>query len=159
MYIVYLIYYTHTSCTMNNAYIYLSSLDFSNIHPENKANNFTIVLPQKLQLSGVWSLGLLDIDINIKTGRMSQIFVVCDIVNNSYVGNQLHRVLRRVTVTSDIDTYTFSAPQYVTVENTCDIQAINITILDCDTMLPSLLPLGKVNCTLHLKRDRPPLLI
>ena len=142
---------------MDNTYIYISSDDFSNIYTENKANNFTTQLPQKLQLLGAWSLGLLDI--NIKSERLSQLFVVCNIVNNSYVGNQLHRILKRVNITKDIETYTFGLPQYVSVDNTCDIQAINISILDCATMLPALLSAEKVTCTLHIKRDRPPLLI
>ena len=144
-------------CTMDNTYIYLSSSDFSNIYPENQPNNFTAVLPQTLHLQGIWSLSLLDI--NIKSKRLSNVFVVCNIVNHSPVGKQLHRILRRVTVAGDKETYTFALPQYVTVDNTVDIQTIKITILDCDTMLPALLLLEKkVTCALHLKRDMPPLL-
>ena len=141
-----------------NTYIYVSSSDFSDIYPANQPNNFTTVLPQALHLQGIWSLCLLDI--NIKSKSLSPVFVVCNIVDYSTVGKQLHRILRRVTVTGDKETYTSTLPQYVTVDNTVDIQTIKITILDCDTMLPALLlPLEeKVTCTLHLKRDRPPLL-
>lgn len=142
---------------MDSTYIYLSSNVSSDIYPENRPNNFTAVLPQILQLQGLWSLSLLEVD--IKADRPSQLFVLCDIVNASYVGGQFRRILRRVTVTGEKENNTFSLPQYVPVDNTCDIQTINITILDCNTLLPTLLPLGRVNCTLHLKRDRPPLLI
>jgi hypothetical protein len=146
---------------MDNTYIYLSSSDSSKAYPNNTPGSFTVNIPYTLNLKGQWSASLLDISINLSTADESAtIFATCSILVNSYVNEQMCKILRQISLRKKSKhRQTFSHPQYITIDNSGDINAINITILDAETLLPTLLPIEKVSCTLHIKRDHPPLLI
>ena len=38
-------------------YFFLSSIDSLNFHPNNKAYNFTVEVPERINLSGDWEVG------------------------------------------------------------------------------------------------------
>jgi hypothetical protein len=147
---------------MDNTYIYLSSRDCKYIYPNNTGNNFTINLPQTLRLRGQWSFSLFDLCIASPGGNSKgeHLILSCNIATSSIIGDKYCRILRKFTLNNKSHCHrTFTQQQYVTVDNTSDINVINITILDPKTLSPTTVPIEKVSCTLHLKRDRPALLI
>ena len=146
---------------MDNTYVYLSSNDSSKLYPHNTPTNFTVALPQTLQLKGKWSANLLDICANAPANTPTiNLYAACSIVTTSFAKEQSLRILRQITLKKGKrGRQVFSSPQYVTVDNTSDISVINITILDTGTLLPATLSPEAVSCTLHIKRDSPPLLI
>ena len=50
-------------------YIFLSSKDSLRFHPGNKGYNFTVELPERVELRGNWKVALCDIFLNEKNIR------------------------------------------------------------------------------------------
>ena len=44
----------------DSVYFFLSSIDSLNFHPNNKAYNFTVEVPERTSLSGEWEVGICD---------------------------------------------------------------------------------------------------
>ena len=44
-----------------NIYLFLSSDDSKNYHPDNVAHSFTVELPERVNLDGNWMIALCDI--------------------------------------------------------------------------------------------------
>ena len=61
--------------TEGNFYIFLSSRDCLRYHPDNTAYNFTVELPERVELKGNWKVSLSDILLNEK---ISNTLMVCD---------------------------------------------------------------------------------
>lgn len=66
-------------------YLYLSSQDSLYIHQNNKSADFTIDLPKTLHLKGDWELALINVQCNIS--RKAPFYVLCNVVDQSYVRN------------------------------------------------------------------------
>ena len=44
----------------DSIYFFLSSIDSLNFHPNNKAYNFTVEVPERINLIGDWEVGICD---------------------------------------------------------------------------------------------------
>ena len=86
-------------------YIYLSSRDSMNIFPKNTASDFSLVLPDRLQLKREeWSCGL--IDLVLPHAPDEPVYLCSNICQETIVGSRQRPVLRRI-----IDIY--SEPSHV----------------------------------------------
>jgi hypothetical protein len=134
-------------------YVYVSDKDNPAIYPNNTPDSFTVALPEPLKLRGHWQVALWDIDIK-STQKLGSVYIACNIVAESYANSQYKKLLRRIVVTKSQYNKEFSPPQYVTIDNTADIESIEIEILDADTLEKPSVPIQRVNCTLHLKHGQ-----
>lgn len=73
---------------------YLSSTDSK--LTGNSAINFTVQLAKPLVLTDHWEIGLNEIDITSTLDTSSDIYICSDICSDSFVGNFLFPVLRRI---------------------------------------------------------------
>ncbi len=135
-------------------YLHLSSEDSKASHPENSAYDFTVEIPRPLYLDGIWECGLVEIvfpnDIEANT-----IHVCCDLIEDSYVSDTFHPVLRAVsnkTKTLERRTIftTFAYPHYISVK-TDSFQRVRIFIRG-DNLKHLDSGSDSVNCTLHLRK-------
>ena len=73
----------------NVTYLYLSSSDSKDVHPNNTPVDFIVDLPQPLQLDRYWEIALLDINRN-------NVIVYCDWCKESTINGSLLPVLRKM---------------------------------------------------------------
>ena len=77
---------------MENEFYFLSSSDSLSYHPDNKCYSFIIELPERIILEGNWAIGLCDF---FNSSCLTEtLFVLCDICDNSYIGDCLKPILR-----------------------------------------------------------------
>ena len=74
--------------TEGNFYIFLSSKDSLRFHPDNKGYNFTVELPERVELRGNWKVVLCDIS--------ETLMVFSDICDYSFDRDSLEPILRMV---------------------------------------------------------------
>lgn len=83
---------------MNEYYLFISSYDSKQYFPGNTHNDFTIQLPETLYLKeGTWFCSL--IDFKCRTPTPTDLYVMCDLVQDSYVRGEKLPALRAVTTT------------------------------------------------------------
>ena len=51
----------------DSIYFFLSSIDSLNFHPNNKAYNFTVEVPERTNLIGDWEVGICDFHVSTVT--------------------------------------------------------------------------------------------
>ncbi len=136
-------------------YLHLSSQDSKVSHPWNSAYDFTVEIPRPFYLDGSWECGLLEIefpnDIEANT-----IYFCCDLIEDSYVSDTFHPVLRTVsnkTKTRERRTIftTFAYPHYVSVKKDT-FQRVRIFIRG-DNLSPVGSVSESVRCTLHIRKS------
>ena len=76
----------------DSVYIFLSSIDSSNFHPNNKAYHFTVEIPERTSLSGEWEVGICHFYASTVTNETLYLF--SDIVDYSYVRDSMQGILR-----------------------------------------------------------------
>ena len=74
----------------DSIYFFLSSVDFINFHPNNKAYNFTVEVPERTNLVGEWEVGVCDFYVSTVTNETLYLF--SDIVDYSYVRNSMQGI-------------------------------------------------------------------
>ena len=71
----------------DNIYLFLSSIDSLEFHPNNKAYNFTVEVLERTSLTGDWEVGTCDFFASTVTNETLYLF--SDIVDYSYVRNSM----------------------------------------------------------------------
>ena len=79
-------------------YFFLPFTESLNFHPNNKAYNFTVKVPERTSLSGDWEVGICDFCASTVTNETLYLF--SDIVNYSYVRNSMQGILRLLPQTN-----------------------------------------------------------
>ena len=134
--------------TEGDFYIFLSSKDSLRFHPDNKGYNFTVELPERVELRGNWKVALCDIFFNEK---ISDTLMVCsDICDYSFVRDSLEPILRMV-MPNNKRSQIFSDRFYLGVRQS-NLGRIKIYIKDsCFNNAVTIK--GELQLTLHLKKE------
>ena len=98
-----------------SVYFFLSSVDSLNFHPNNKAYNFTVEVPERTSLSGEWEVGICDFYVSTVTNETLYLF--SDIVDYSYVRNSIQGILRLLPQTNSNKYQLFNKIYYLPVKN------------------------------------------
>lgn len=127
---------------LQTKYIYLSSQDSLDIHPNNKWYDFTVKLSSIIDLHGRWSCALMDIDYeNVN----HELYVYTDICHYSYVLDGQFPLLRRVY--SPVE---FINPYFINIIHS-QIGSIRIYIRDRKGEIPNI-SITRLTCTLQFRR-------
>jgi hypothetical protein len=78
-------------------HLFLSSLDSETIHSTNQRTDFTVELPQPINLKGSWECALLDFQLTGATIPNDPFYLCSDICEDSSVGDVRLPVLRRLS--------------------------------------------------------------
>ena len=95
--------------------MFISSKDSLSFHPNNKGNNFTVELSERVNLDGDWEIGLCDFYHNLEVNKI--LYVFCDLCDYSYIGNSLEPIIRRIYPNSTSTDFQFSSNYYINVKN------------------------------------------
>jgi hypothetical protein len=79
---------------MRDFYIHMSSNDSIKYYPESDSSNFTIHLPDEIELHGQWECALAEIDLPVNPRK--DLIICCDIVESGVILGKKLPVLRRV---------------------------------------------------------------
>ena len=126
-------------------HLYLSSLDSLSAFPDNLWYDFTVLLPKPLDLQGVYSCALLEIDFDKKLNK--DVYLFCDMCEYSYLRDGYQPILRVIQKTS-----VFTKLIYIPVK-TSRINTIRIYIRDEEGQVPSL-NVKSCRCTISLKNTK-----
>jgi hypothetical protein len=127
-------------------HIYLSSKDSEEAYPENSSRDFTVKLPQRIQLSkGKWWCGLISMQLPGKPSKPA--FVCSDICDESVTGDYKLPVLARVRSTAtEVNNISF-----VPVKKR-DLNSIRIYLKKSQHELAPLSS-GQSYCVLQFRKD------
>lgn len=129
--------------------MYVSSTDSKESYPNNHVHDFRVKLQSTISPSGCWQIACLSL--HISKGREysgNPIYILCDKVVSSYVGETKLPVLRRIERIGDVTQH----PYYVTLHNTGEISDMSFSILDAVTFKPASFQAESVSYTLHLRK-------
>ena len=73
-------------------FLFLSSLDASQYHPDNTPEDFTVTLPNLTDLRGEWECALLEITVPTTQDRVR--YVCSDLIEDSHVRDTTFPVFR-----------------------------------------------------------------
>ena len=132
----------------DNFYLFISSSDSLSFHPDNKGSNFTVELPESVNLHGEWEAALCDFYHNPEVNEI--LYVFCDLCDYSYIGNSLEPIIRKIYPNSTSTDFQFSSNYYINVKNK-NINRIKVYIRDVNFGFPSSVT-GDIHLTLHLRR-------
>ena len=135
--------------------LYLTSTDSLVVFPDNHPGNFTIKLPQTLNLPGKWQCALTEIVFQPRftSSRPSNLYICCDAVQPSYGSDSLLPILRKVAVSDNLNSKSiliFPQNYYVDISQD-ELQYITIYIKNQqleDVSFES----QTLTCTLHLQQ-------
>ena len=122
----------------NSLYLFLSSDDSKNYHPDNVGHTFTVELPARVKLGGTWEVAICDI--HTQDPLSETVYLYSDISEYNYIKNSLEPVLRMI----------FPVRYYVLVRPKT-LGRIKVYIRDRAKNIPNTLS-ERVELTLHLKR-------
>ena len=117
-------------------YLFLSSTDSLEYHPNNVSHDFTVELLQEMQ--GSFRIALCEI---MFTSVTEDLYIFCDIAGQSQVKDELHPLLRIVSAPGEFSSLYFhkvSTPVF---------RRIRIYICNADMKEPTV-NIGDVRCTL-----------
>ena len=134
--------------TEGDFYIFLSSKDSLRYHPDNKGYNFTVELPERVELRGNWKVALCDIFLNEKIS--DTLMVYSDICDYSFVRDSLEPILRMV-MPNNKRSQIFSDRFYLGVRQS-NLGRIKIYIKDSSFKNAVALK-GEIQLTIHLKKE------
>ena len=132
-------------------YVYISSADSTDYFPDNEPSKFTVKLPETLRLRGKWQLALCEIQypsIQKKKKKPEQLLILCDLCQDSIVGEKRLPVLRRMRYEEPGNT-SFGIFYYVSLK-TQEADRITVYIKTEKGEEPSF-ESGKLLCTLHFQ--------
>ena len=129
----------------------LTSTDSSDYF-DNKPNSFRVQLNKQIQFDGYWTVALTEFSSERwnKSKKKSELFVCCDICEETLIGGKETSLLRRVCLGEKPENITYALPYYIPVK-IGQLQQIGIYITDRDGNLVSFLD-GPVTVTLHFKK-------
>ena len=125
-------------------YLVVGSADSKLIHPTNSPCEFIAELSRLTNLKGIWKCAL--VDYNIGKQQREDLYVYCDLIQESPVHGEKLPLLRIIRRSGDI-----SNPYYIPV-NKDYVYRLRFTIKTAKGKLPSSPP---TNCRfgLHLKKE------
>ena len=111
-------------------FIYLSSTDSPEFYPQNEPYEFTVELPENLNLEGNWHCALLSFSQPVS----DDVTIFCDILDYSFIQNTYKPVLHQI---SEQDIYFSDFPNlhYMKVKDS-SIKRIKISILKSTNLTP-----------------------
>jgi hypothetical protein len=131
---------------LDKFYIYASSQDSKDRHPENQVNDFIVEPPEPIELEGTWEIGLVESCSSIKTDS-THVYLCCDLCEvSAFYGRQVP-VLRKLKPKG---TFRPPLPMYINVKK-ADIRWIHLYIVD-EKLNPISSPAASFNCTIQLRR-------
>lgn len=77
-------------------FIYFASHESRFIYPHNSPEDFTIQLPDRIQLRGTWLIALADVQYTVPPGESCELLIQCNLCDMSIVGNHKLPILRRL---------------------------------------------------------------
>ena len=134
----------------DSIYFFLSSADSLSFHPNNKAYNFTVEVPERANLVGEWEVGICDF--YASTVINETLYLFSDIVDYSYVRNSMQGILRLLPQSNSNKYQLFNNVYYLPIKNK-KFSRIRIYIKNKNLHFASSLT-GVVELTLHLRRRR-----
>lgn len=137
-------------------YLFLNSNDSTNFHPSNKPDDFIVSLPKPYVLDGCWECGLLEMNMQLSNDiYLSRVHVCCDIIEDSYVRNNMLPILRsqELTPKQSLMQITYVQPFYLSVSKQ-EIRSIRIFIRNDQLQaIPS--KIQRLSCVLCLREKKP----
>ena len=95
-------------------YFFVSSEESKDIYPMNSLLDFTVELPRMYDLEGQWEIALLDMEVRKRSVSMPDLYLFCDLCENSYSLHSELPVLRRFTLKAGMRiNLTFPTPYYI----------------------------------------------
>ena len=134
-------------------YLFLSSEDSKDLYPQNTPQDFTVQLPERIQLTGEWTLALVEIEYPTSFSRNppASLWFEVDLCETSIVGDRKLPVLRRLPVTSipnnETKRLTFDPLLHLPIRQ-YDFDKVHIHIKE-PTGLPASFADGLSSCTLQ----------
>lgn len=144
----------------NQFFVHLSNHDSSEYFRSNTVANFTVKLPETIQLEGRWYVGLSEIVLFKKHKERNiefMVMVLSDICEDSIMGNNKVNMLRMLplkAVLGQIQVKTFANTHYHLVKKQ-SIERIEISIKVIDGSPTGLDDIGSVRCSLHFRKAAP----
>ena len=130
---------------MDQFYLFLSSRDSKNLHPTNRASDFTVQLPRIISLEGQWECGLTEVDVN---GALKEPLYLCtNVCGESYVRDTSLPLLRVIAQKKKV----YENPFYMRLTGN-SLHHIRIYLKKGDLTEASVS--GGTKCTLHFRRIR-----
>lgn len=133
--------------SLKEHHLFLSSTDSLAFFPNNKAIDFHVEFSEALNLSGRWTCALTQIA--FKDELVSDIVVLCDICESSYINNTRLPVLR-VIPQSNSNVFIFTQPFRLNISRD-EIKRLRLYIRTTTLEEPLFLS-QPVTCSLHLRR-------
>lgn len=136
-------------------YLFLNSNDSTSFHPSNNPDDFIVTLPKPYVLDGCWECALLEMNIQlINDIALPRVHLCCDIVEDSYVRNNMLPILRaqELTPEQNILQMTYVHPYYLNVSKQ-EIRSIRIFIRNDQLQsVPS--KIQRLSCVLCLREKK-----
>ena len=129
-------------------YVYISSSDSTNYFPDNQPSKFTVKLPETLRLHEKWQLALCEIQYPSIQNKPDQLLILCDLCQDSIVGDKRLPILRRMTF-EDPGYRSFGVFYYVNLK-AHEVDRITVYLKTETGQEPSF-GSGKLLCTLHFQ--------
>ena len=133
-----------------NFFLFISSDDSFSFQPQNKTYNFTVELPERINLEGKWVVGLCDF--RLTESSSDELYILSDLCEYSYVRDSLQPILRIIYPENTEKNYIFPRIFYIPITNNT-FTRINFYIKDKTLRLLMSL-VGEIRMTLHFKRRK-----
>ena len=134
--------------TEGDFYIFLTSRDSLRYHPDNRGYDFTVELPERVELKGNWKVALCDIFLNEKISNSLMVF--SDICEYSFVRDSIEPILR-ILIPNNRKSHIFPDRYYMGVRQS-NLGRIKIYIKD-SSLNNAVALKGEIQLTLHLKKE------
>ena len=144
---------------MNDFFIFLSSEDGKKLNPSNSASDFTVTLPNAIELENSenirWSVALSDISISGIQSLPHTVNVMCDIIISSIIRDNYRPILRSFP-SRTLTSASLFLPYYIPL-NCSRIERVRIYLEDTDLSpieLSSTWDITQLSCSLHFQKSR-----
>lgn len=130
----------------------LSSLDDRELF-DNKPYDFRVQFNRQLQFDGYWMVGLTEISVTsvLQKGNCKELFIYCNVCQESFVGTQEVPLLRRVYLTETENCNIIYDSTYYVPMKLSELRYLHVYIRDSKGQPSSILE-GDVTITLHFKK-------
>ena len=130
-------------------YVYTCTLDCTALFPQNFNGEHNVQLTEEISLSGDWSCGLVEFQLSATPSEA--VYVCCDLVRETFVGEFNIPVLRE----TNVKTIQFTQIVYVPLKKKT-FQTLKVFVRTLrNEPLPQAPGINKGNsyCTLHFRKD------
>ena len=132
-------------------YMYLSSDSSNAYYANNTAGQFTVLLPEPLDLDGAWEAALIQFQ-NPGITTSKQVIILLDIIEDIIFENNKKPIVRRCFLSNQKELITFDSKFYKAIKNS-HVDRISIRILDDEGRIVTFAE-QNLKCTLHLRKCR-----